>query len=42
MHNMGLKWPLFISDVISVMDACFFAEYLKRNAFYHLFFPGIL
>ncbi len=37
MHNMSLKWPVFISYVISVMDECFFAESLKRNAFYHLF-----
>ncbi len=29
MHNMGLKWPIFISYVISVMEECFFAESLK-------------
>ncbi len=36
MHNMGLKWPVFISYVISVMDECFFAESLKEMFFYHL------
>ncbi len=31
MHNMGLKWPIFISYVISVMAECFFAESLKET-----------
>ncbi len=35
MHNMGLKWPVFISYD---MDECFFAESLKEMFFYHFLF----
>ncbi len=38
MHNMGLKRPVFISYVISVMDECFFAESLKYMFFYNVLF----
>ncbi len=41
MHNMGLKWPIFISYVISVMAECFFAESLKETHIISFIFPGI-
>ena len=36
MHNMGLKWPTFISYDISCMAECFFAISFEINLFHYL------